>query len=456
MVKIILFIFVLMRTFNSLAAVDCSTENLKQDYLNGKLAELIITPREELETFLSTMGQECDANIVQHSKTQQALDERFEEIHKNLKESYEFQTEELEEIMNYKNIGAEGLAVVLSSDYQAKLSQIDELLYEKNESQEKCQSLDLRPTMPPVRDQDSVGWCYAYLAADLLSQNSGQNISAVELALNYRRQRNFKEFFEVGIDELKGRLRERSTGEAREEHEKDFMERLTETIVPESKHRGGQTKDSIVMAGIKGYCLEEEVPSDSYEYSKLVTLIKSADELAETHRSYLSVDLQNIDEHYLEHYCQHGVESMKSAFPMLAPSEAIKVLTSPLLVDPYFELAHAACKTRVMIDVTPKNTSMNKMDAEQKLEQIDSILNTGKAAGIYYYANMISSATNEYHASSLVARKWSDKNQRCEYLVRNSWGTGCTKYVDKECEDGNVWVGPGDLHEYANFTVHLN
>ncbi len=450
-----LFILILIRTLDSFAAVDCSSEVLKQDYLNSKLAELVVTPRAELEAFLITMTQECDAKIIQDPKTQQALDDRFDEIHTTLKEDHEFKTIELEEIMNYKIIGTKDLSLVLSSAYQAKLDQIDVLDKEKKNSQEKCQSVDLRSTLPPIRDQDSVGWCYAYLAADLVSQSSGQNISAVELALNYRRQRNLKEFFQVGIDEIQGRLQDRSSGKTREVHEKNFIERLIETIVPESKHRGGQTKDSIVMAGGIGFCLEEEVPSDSYEYSKLATLIKAADELAETHRSYRSVDLQNIDDHYLEHYCQHGAESMKSAFPMLAPSEIINVLTSPLLADPYFELARTACKNRISIDVDPQNKSMKNMDAKQKLEQIDSILNQGKAAGIYYYANMISSSTNEYHASSLVARKWSDKNQRCEYLVRNSWGTGCTKYGDKECEEGNVWVGPGDLHEYANFTVHL-
>jgi len=48
-----------------------------------------------------------------------------------------------------------------------------------------CTAKDQRAKLPPVRDQDSIGWCYSYTAADLVSFKSGINVSAIDLAINY-------------------------------------------------------------------------------------------------------------------------------------------------------------------------------------------------------------------------------------------------------------------------------
>lgn len=45
---------------------------------------------------------------------------------------------------------------------------------------------DLRSQGPvEVRDQDSIGWCYAFAAADLLSYRTGKMVSASDIALTY-------------------------------------------------------------------------------------------------------------------------------------------------------------------------------------------------------------------------------------------------------------------------------
>jgi len=58
----------------------------------------------------------------------------------------------------------------------------------------QCAPMDIRPMHPHLsemwnnpRDQDGVGWCYAYAAADLLSVEAGMNVSAAELSYRYNR-----------------------------------------------------------------------------------------------------------------------------------------------------------------------------------------------------------------------------------------------------------------------------
>ena len=205
-IKLILFVFFLVKSFSCLATVKCSSDDLRHEYLSVKLVELFATPRENLEAFLINMTHECGESIIQDPKIQLGLDDRFEDLYYKLKQQHEFETSELEEILNYKFIGANELSIASGTNYQKQRQKLTLLNSEKLLSKDKCQNTDLRSTLPPIRDQDSVGWCYAYLAADLVSQKSGKNISAVELALNYRRHRSMKEFFEVGLNELKNRV----------------------------------------------------------------------------------------------------------------------------------------------------------------------------------------------------------------------------------------------------------
>ena len=70
--------------------------------------------------------------------------------------------------------------------------------------------------------------------------------------------------------------------------------------------------------------------------------------------------------------------------------------------------------------------------------KLDQALLEGKIVGVQYkvekalhvpydddlqrfWANLLGSD----HVSSVVARHWNSKNLQCEYLIRNTWGTGC-------------------------------
>lgn len=76
------------------------------------------------------------------------------------------------------------------------------------------------------------------------------------------------------------------------------------------------------------------------------------------------------------------------------------------------------------------------------LEKWDKLLEkeNPQPIGINYNSGVLKNKKGGGHASLVVGRRW--KNNRCEYLVHNSWGKSCSKYP-WECEDGRIWI-PGE------------
>ncbi|MCB9091306.1 MAG: hypothetical protein H6621_10300 [Halobacteriovoraceae bacterium] len=45
------------------------------------------------------------------------------------------------------------------------------------------------------------------------------------------------------------------------------------------------------------------------------------------------------------------------------------------------------------------------------------------------------------HVVTVVGRRWNKDKNRCEFLLRNSWGASCEGiYSDYECDEGSIWL----------------
>jgi aminopeptidase C len=77
---------------------------------------------------------------------------------------------------------------------------------------------------------------------------------------------------------------------------------------------------------------------------------------------------------------------------------------------------------------------------------MDKALDNGKIIGIEYDAGILedynyAASVLNGHASSIIGRRFNEKTNSCEYLLRNSWGKSCAGYhEDYECEDGHIWM----------------
>ena len=101
----------------------------------------------------------------------------------------------------------------------------------------------------------------------------------------------------------------------------------------------------------------------------------------------------------------------------------------------------------------------------QPAKKVDEWLAEGYPLGIYYCSAILSdrkfkSAIQPFqnddncgpHASMVVGTA-RDRKGRCTYVVRNSWGKGCSSYdSDYDCTDGNIFI-PKDVLLKQTFSI---
>ena len=324
------------------------------------------------------------------------------------------------------------------------------------------------------RHQDTIGWCYAYTAADLLSFKTGKTISAIDVANAYNN---------VGpvamLDRLMG--------------------------AKESEIEGGLIADAASAALKRGLCLEEKLPStytgnvstqgdpnksEYLLYSALprdvhyyttkgrnnfnirpyhaadflhtldaikVALAKPAteEEFSLKKQDYFRV----AEERFKLDTCasnEHFEDAVKYFFPGMSAEELMKILLLASEGDFINKLMTAECNDRfkpekeVEIDYTSCFWPWNS--CASVLRKVDEQLDKGSIAGIIYTGTIL---TDKYrfevtslHASTVVARRFNETTKDCEYLIRNSWGDGCADYdVSLQCDHGHVWMPERNLEQ---------
>ncbi|WP_413560460.1 C1 family peptidase [Bdellovibrio sp. HCB209] len=283
-----------------------------------------------------------------------------------------------------------------------------------------CTPVDIRKDMPPVRNQDSTGWCYAFNAADLASYKLKKNISAADIALE--NQDNW-------IDALDRSYNKKSPVD------------LT----------GGFTNAALKKSLKTGFCLESDLPSED----------NSSGDFAQTLRSIDSQGRAKIASGSLS--CGELYETSKTLFPSATLTDLRSVLEISSKANFTNNLREKTCKNRIKADFTVENFYI-KNDAggntpgstqERKAANIiDEQISAKNPVSLYIDANAFydrrAPATNQdnigAHAVTVVGRRFNEKSGQCEYLLRNSWGTGCSSY-DKsyQCENGNFWMKKTDM-----------
>ena len=79
----------------------------------------------------------------------------------------------------------------------------------------------------------------------------------------------------------------------------------------------------------------------------------------------------------------------------------------------------------------------------------------GKGIPIYYSYydskfKKVGYRNSSSHASTIVAQRWNDKKNRCEFKIRNSWGKDCFVYrkdIDCIAEEGSFWASDREVYE---------
>lgn len=277
-----------------------------------------------------------------------------------------------------------------------------------------CTPVNLLSALGPQREQGDIGWCYANTAADLMtykfrSELRGQSASAAYIALSFNRFFMKPANFDGGFSSLA------------------LMIAKHDGICPSFR------EDLLLKSGAK-ISLK----------NKLKGLIRLKERFDQTNGASLEEDLAKDYTPY------------KSAMTEIPREDLIEILRGsnkknfPILFADYF-CAKDKVFPREQATVINVNKYFNLGKTEPLLRAIHQQLDRNNIVGVSYFADFFEKddAPNteaSRHVTPIVARQWNKAKNRCELLIRNSYGERCTGYRAASlqepgvCVKGNIWV----------------
>lgn len=268
-----------------------------------------------------------------------------------------------------------------------------------------CQpAIDLRnETLGDVQDQDSIGWCYAFVGSDLLTYKLGKRVSAADLAMNYNDSWLKNIYKKVGWGE------------------QDFQGAFVTGI--------GKAFSNTKAKG--GACLEENLRSEDNGYSNLFSNLADIEDLK---RSAAVPDAAT---------CSSVIQQV---FPNIQMKEIAEILDKSSRENLISMLSDKACQPRISMDnIEIEYTEPSFFgDTTEVFKQIDKQLENKNILSLAYNSELLydrNAKGMSGHVSTIVGRRFNKKNGECEYLVRNTWGRGCSSYdFSYTCDEGNIWL----------------
>lgn len=305
-----------------------------------------------------------------------------------------------------------------------------------------CGSVDIRTVRPALQDifseprnQGLIGWCYGFAAADLLSAEVGENISAAHVSSIYNKRVASNFFWRIGY----------SIGDL---FKKDDM-----GDVYEGGFIGKAMKDTLAANSV---CREVDMPYDKAYTGQFRHIMEGLDDLAEKlNEKKISVADAKLSLAKI---------LSQSLFPRVDHDKVIQDLQGKNLNKVVEDIMRVNCGENLVslpdMKVKSKNKPRLRQDSEESFnssvrrigrffEALNDKLEAGKPVGISYNVNRVTKQSGG-HASVVIARRW--KNNQCEYKIRNSWGESCRSYkdgVDCDSKDGSFWVSDDTLYKMS-------
>jgi hypothetical protein len=317
-------------------------------------------------------------------------------------------------------------------------------VFSQTKEEIQCSYVDLRnPSLGIVRNQGSIGWCYSFTAADLVSFKLGIKVSAADLAFQYTTEhvKSMNRIYE------RLRLMSGSVPDSK----------IDEAIIPYSTvfqglREGGESLEAIYYSSKSGFCLEEDLPSENIDLDQAIQTIKHI----EDDKNF--VDMAAGKTNYPPCY-QEGFNVIQQMFKNIHLDDYLEVLQKTLIENVPKMLADRTCKNRIQVEnLNPQRLyGYDNKKKEELFSKLDSLLDKKTIVGITYDADILtgeSTSDKSNHVSIIVGRRFNSSNNSCEYLIRNSWGSKCEGYVD-DCQNGNIWMPKKKLDKSLNSITYI-
>ncbi|MCF8059656.1 MAG: hypothetical protein K9K67_10190 [Bacteriovoracaceae bacterium] len=404
----------------------------------GKLSRASDT---ELFASLEAIGEECAGLLRQDEGFQREIDMRI-----TIRQTEMFRADnrrfDLTNLNQLHQIAGTTVSQALR----------DQLVNRAEQARSACGDVDRRAELPPVRDQGSVGWCYAYAAADLVSYRSGQTVSAIDLALNYNLHQNFENLFRGVLETA------RSVQVDWQNRSVNFNQEMLSAFLSlneeVTEREGGWSEVAINILSSRGFCLESTLPSDSYETAQIGSFLGALQDLDQGVSSGKGAPEDPTNEYLVGEFCQRYGSLLGELNVNIGMNELVSAVGNRTVIDLFYERTMEACReNRVHVDGRAVQIQSHEAGEGGLVGLIDQQLNNGGISGINYHVDLIGSTAPpggfSLHASSIVGRRWSEDARSCQYLIRNSWGESCVSYgaMADRCESGHIWVDGADLED---------
>lgn len=312
-------------------------------------------------------------------------------------------------------------------------------------SQKDCSNTDIRDTNPKIknnkvmrehfstpRNQDSIGWCYAFVAADLLSAELDTPISSIHASMIYN------QFSEKGLLDYVKDLIEDKPGPV-----KKFNTSGNFKMVTESGHLDRAIR---ALRDRKKVCPERLLPFDQHLGKSTMSLIKKIEAIK------LNVINKKLQEKMV---CQE----LSQVLPLYGISTLeYDDIAHSLMTDNIHAtldlLAKKNCKDN-LVKIPMRYVKYLAPDNAAFFSSINQTLNHGKPLSMNYNVNSVATFSGN-HVSLITARRWN--NGRCEYKVRNTWGASCASYqsgIDCNRQEGAFWLSDEKLKSTATQVHYL-
>ena len=319
-----------------------------------------------------------------------------------------------------------------------------------------CTPVDLRPELGAPRDQGNTGWCFAHVAADLLTQKLRSRISATDIALQsaLTDEDDVRHLSDGPVSRFLNSPTQASHWRtAREPEMKRFR---TKMILSENGvlNVGGNEDFSVALANLKGACLEQNLPEDSVKGPSGLASVPEILAEAKATRCFSTPATRGRDCGEVLH--PKGDQDLSPLIDQM--SEGLNQVI--------LDWADHKCARRIQTNHVPrtlqvakdveslerayKSGELKRDETRERLRaRLDASLTAGRAASIGYSAYDVLPKDGGHdrfadHASVIAARRMTSDGQ-CQYFVRQSWGLGCKGYKRSvlagcESETGGMWL----------------
>lgn len=282
-----------------------------------------------------------------------------------------------------------------------------------------CSPVDLRPKMGPIRNQDGVGWCYAFAAADMMTFKTGQNprVSAAEIASQY------------------------IATETKNQTSKSVA------WLSDKRYDGGYIHRALGLVAQNGICSEKQIPSE----------VNAGPAISQAyHDLYASAYYKTQYAH--ASLCDTMAAKYRKFFPSIAPAEILRILNTEAPQHVVQTLQQRSCPQKKASPIQPGNVGIEP-DQTKFAETLEREMDQGEPLGLGYRVELIvannQGALAQNHAGTIVGRKFDAKSGKCQYLLRNTWGRSCDGYRKWPCDAGNLWITEEHLIAYSNSVTYF-